>query len=133
MAIDPQKVFFITVKAREFDVKDVTAEQNRASSPADDLEADVLEFNPDDAAQEELASAINALNEDETLSLLAIFWIGRGDFLPDQWDEAVALARDEADRGVAHYLIGTPRLGDYLEEGMAALGQPVTELSVGRL
>lgn len=133
MAIDPQKVFYIIVKAREFDVKDMATGQNSGSSPADDLEAEVLELNPDDATQEELAGAINELNEEEKLSLLAIFWIGRGDFLPEQWDEAVALARDEAGRGVAHYLIGTPRLGDYLEEGMAALGQPTTELSVERL
>lgn len=134
MSIDPEKVFYITVKAREFDVKELAAGDNLASSATDDLEAEVLELNPDDATLEELAGAINGLNEEERLSLLAIFWIGRGDFLPDQWDEAVALAREEAGSShVGRYLIGTPRLGDYLEEGMAALGQPTTEFSVGRL
>lgn len=133
MSIDPQKVFYIIVKAREFDVKEAAAGQNVASSATDDLEAEVLEFNPDEATLEELAGAIGELNEEERLSLLAIFWIGRGDFLPDQWDEAVALAREKAGSHLGRYLIGTPRLGDYLEEGMAALGQPTTELAVGRL
>jgi hypothetical protein len=49
-------------------------------------------------------------------------WVGRGDFSAEEWDEALATAADRDNGREAKYLIGTPLLGDYLEEGLVALG-----------
>lgn len=40
----------------------------------------------------------------------------------EDWDEALAIAGDEAAGSTARYLMGMPLLADYLEEGLAAFG-----------
>jgi len=56
------------------------------------------------------------------LLLWALVWIGRGDFTADEWEGALEAARDADNGRTSAYLLGTPNLGDELEEGMAALG-----------
>ena len=41
---------------------------------------DVLESLPNDTTRPELASFINALNDDEKAHLVALMWVGRGTF-----------------------------------------------------
>ena len=43
-----------------------------------------------DRAEGELRAFLDRLNEDEATELVALFWIGRGSFEADDWDEAVA-------------------------------------------
>jgi hypothetical protein len=54
--------------------------------------------------------------------LLALMWLGRGDYDADSWPEALREARDSTIASVTDYLVGTPLLGDFLEEGASALG-----------
>ena len=75
----------------------------------------------DDATFEELCAAIDALNEDEVIDLIALAWVGRGNSRKEQWREARKLARERHRPDSAAYLVGMPCLGDYLEEGMAVL------------
>ena len=63
-----------------------------------------------------------ALNDDEKANLVAISWIGRGAYEPEEWDEALAAARSEKTTPTAAYLLGDPLIADYLEEGMSLLG-----------
>ena len=56
----------------------------------------------------------------EQLDLMALTWLGRGDF--SSFAEARQEAKDMRDKHIPRYLIGTPQLGDYLEEGLAQLG-----------
>jgi hypothetical protein len=62
------------------------------------------------------------LNEDEAAELVALFWIGRGSFEADDWEEAVATARAEATVPTADYLLGSPHFSDHLESGAEAMG-----------
>jgi hypothetical protein len=73
-------------------------------------------------AEGELRAFIDRLNEDEQVSLVALMWIGRGSFEPEELDEAKATAAAEATTPTADYLIGTPHLSDHLENGLEALG-----------
>lgn len=75
-----------------------------------------------DLTEEELRQLINDLNVDEAAELIALVWIGRGDFDPKEWLEAVAEARQRGHRKTAKYLLGMPMLGDWLEEGLEAIG-----------
>lgn len=71
---------------------------------------------------EELRQLIDDLNVDEAAELVALMWIGRGDYDPDEWSEAVAEARQRNHRRTSDYLLGMPMLGDWLEEGLEAIG-----------
>ncbi|MBF9032876.1 DUF3775 domain-containing protein [Rhodobacterales bacterium HKCCE2091] len=78
-------------------------------------------------AEGEFRGLIEALNEDEQAELVAIMWIGRGSFEPEDLAEAIATARAERTTPTADYLIGTPHVADHLEAGMEALGIDITD------
>lgn len=131
LSISPEKVFFIIVKAREFDEQVAPSDPDSGSNPSDDREVDVLEAHADNPVVQELQSAIDDLNVDEQLDLMAMTWLGRGDFssFSDARQEAEGLREIHA----ARYLIGTPQLGDYLEEGLSQLGYSLEEYELNRL
>lgn len=128
LTVNPQAVVFIIEKAREFDAKVEPDDPDSGSNPSDDKGVDVLEDLADDPTLEELKSAIDGLNEDESRDLVAIMWTGRGDYDKDQWGEAKAQANTIPPRDRSRYLIGTPLLADYLEQGLDELEIPVPEM-----
>lgn len=115
-------VCFIISKAREFNVK--AGSSDPAASPLDDedIDAAVLEDRPSDPVAAELISYISDLNHGAQIDLVSIMWLGRGDG-PYEWSEAQQIATDEHNDKTAEYLVGTPLLSDYLEEGLAAIGR----------
>ena len=131
LTVSPETVFFIIVKAREFDEQVPPADPDSGSNPADDREVDVLEEDADGVVEEELGAALGALNSDEQLDLIALMWLGRGDFA------SFAQAREEADdmrdKHIPSYLMGTPKLGDFLEEGLSQLGYSLEAFEKDRL
>ena len=133
LAISPEKVFFLIVKAREFDVKDVVTEPDPSSNPTDDMEAAVLEDHRDDPTVEEIASFINAMSQDEQIDLVALAWLGRDDYTAADWNEIRAEAARAHNKRTARYLLGMPMLGDHLEEGLAQLGYSLEEYEMNRL
>lgn len=82
----------------------------------------LAEEEEEDLTEEEFRELIADLNVDEAAELLAIAWIGRGDYEAEEWAEAVAEARQRVNSGLANYLLGMPMLSDWLEEGLAAIG-----------
>jgi len=75
----------------------------------------------DDLTDEELRELIEDLNVDEAAELVAIAWIGRGDFDAEDFSQAVDEARERAVGSTASYLLGMPLLADYLEAGLDSL------------
>jgi hypothetical protein len=122
LAVDPETVCFLIVKAREFDVKVDPSDEDSGSNATDDDEIDVLEDRRDDPTYAEIMGTLEALNEDELSDLVAMTWVGRGDFDRDDWEDAKEQARQRGTKGTAEYLLGTPLLGDYLENGFSDLG-----------
>jgi len=121
------KVSFIILKAREYDVKEEGADPDSGSNPIDDGQTDVLTNKQEDPVREELLSAIRSLNEDERLRLVALAWLGRGTYSKEEWREAIATARSEHSRRTAEYLLGLPLLGDYLEDGLALFDEGIVD------
>jgi Protein of unknown function (DUF3775) len=124
LEISPAKVGFVIVKSREIAAK-VAAWDDGATSDHD--AESILESFSDDATEDELMSFIRDLNEDERASLVALAWIGRGSFGPDELDEALATARAERTNRTDEYLLGMPLLPDYLEEALDRLGYSVED------
>lgn len=133
MNVNPEKVCFIITKAREFDVKVDPVDPDPGSNPADDDEREILEDYADDPTLEELRTAIEMLDDDELIDVIALTWVGRGDFSRNEWPNARALAGERHRQHSAAYLTGIPTLGDYLEEGLAELGYSCTDYGAGRL
>jgi hypothetical protein len=133
LTIPLQKLAFLIEKAREFDAEVPADAGDSDSNAADDGESGILLDTPDNSTEEELRDAIDGLNTDEQEELLALIWIGRGDFEVSEWREAMVQARETRTASEADYLIGTPLLADFLEEAASALGLSLDEFEIGRL
>jgi hypothetical protein len=122
LTISPEDAFFILLRAREFDEKVADTDPDSGSDAADDNEVDVLEDNADDAVAEELTAAVRRLNDDELLDLIALIWIGRGDFALSEWNDAREAARDIGRQRAPRYVAGIPLVSDYLEDALSQVG-----------
>src|SRR5271165_7459236 len=132
LEIPLERLAFIIAKAREFDAE-VPIEPDAAtgSDPPDDDERQVLLDTPDNPTEEELQDAIDGLGILERQELLALTWLGRGDYDKDSWPEALRQAGETMTANVTDYLVGTPLLGDYLEEGADTLGLSLGDFKRG--
>lgn len=125
LALPVDTLAFIIGKAREFDVQVEVDDPNPGSNPSDDRQLEVLESYGDNPAELELAQVLTDLNNDQQAELLALLWVGRGDFSRDSWPEALRAARAARNERIVRYFLGTPMLGDLIEEGLAELGLSV--------
>lgn len=131
LAIDPDTVRLFVLKAKA--ISAALSDDYRAGSEheveLDDQSHDghhhdgLAEEESEDLTARELRALIGDLNVDESAALIALAWIGRGDFDAAEWADAVAEAQERgAGRKAARYLMGMPMLGDWLEEGLEAMG-----------
>src|SRR4051812_25797344 len=104
MDIALDKVCSLIRQARLFDVKEGISDPDSGSNPADDNQIDTLEPTPDDPTEGEIRSFVTGLNVDEQANLVALVWLGRGDFDPEEWDDAVNQARERHENATATYL-----------------------------
>jgi Protein of unknown function (DUF3775) len=132
LTIPLEKLAYIVEKAREYDAE-VPADPDAqdGSDAADDDEREILLDTPDNPTAQELRDALDGLNIDEREELLALLWLGRGDYDAQSWGEALRQARDTRTTTETDYLLGTPLLGDYLEEGVEALGLSLEDFERG--
>jgi hypothetical protein len=132
--ISPEKVFFIAARAKGFD-SNFDDETGADEHPEAEGDGDALipaEFAEDPAA-EELSGAIDQLADEEVIDLIALTWVGRGDFDWTNWNEARALATERHRQPSSPYLMGVPLLGEYLEQGLDELGRWSSEGETARL
>lgn len=122
LAINPEIVYEIIQKAREFHAQEDVVFPQTPGSYSDDWAMQVLADHADDLTYRELQSAINALEPDQQAELVALMWVGREDYTQDEWAEAVSEAKARATNRTAEYLLATPLLADYLEQGLVELG-----------
>lgn len=122
IGIATNKLAFIVLKARAYDAQVPPVDPDDASNAADDRFVDALEGDRDNLVGRELRTAIADLDADAQAALVALAWIGREDFEPEEWDEAHAAARERRESHTWRYLMGLPMLGDLIEEGAAKLG-----------
>jgi hypothetical protein len=130
LAIDPDTVRLFVLKARAIGsgVKNDYSAGNEHEIELDDQSHDghhhdgLAEEESDDLTSEELRELIADLNVDETAELVALMWLGRGDYERAEWAEAVEEARQRDRKKAADYLLGMPLLAEWLEDGLETLG-----------
>jgi hypothetical protein len=133
LSISTEKVCYLIVKFREFDVQDVETDPDDSSNPSDDRMIAILEAHADNPVAQEVGSFVESLNDDEQADLLALLRLGRGDGAMGEWEGM----RNEAEREhmphIVPYLLGQPLIGDYLEEGLSQFGFSCAEFEIDRL
>lgn len=125
LSISLEKVCFVVVMAREFDVEE--EETDSESDPSEERAAPLLVEEDQNPIEEELVEFINDMSVDEQIDLVAIAWLGRGDGSIADWDDLRQQATDAHSEHTATYLLGMPLLPDYLSEGLAAFGYSCEE------
>jgi len=120
--INPDTIRFIIDKAQEFQVKEGVTIPETPLSPSDDWARQILADHADDPSLQQIRDTVEDLEPDQQAELVALMWLGRGDYEVDEWEEAVEQATESANDRTADYLIGTPMLGDFLAEGLSMLG-----------
>lgn len=129
-----EKVCYIIMRAREFDVKDVPTLSDPGSNATDDGMIGVLEDRPDDPTEQELRAFISALSEDEQIDLVALSWLGRGEGAINDWNALRTEAmRAYGTRPTSDYLLGDPLVSDYLEEALSMFGASCAAFEANRL
>lgn len=128
LEIAPEKVAHIIIKAREYGVKVGAWNSTLQEGDAEEDPQAILEDLAHDVTGRELKGFINALNVDEQSHLVALAWIGRGTYDPEELAEAVETARGQRSSCTARYLLGMPLLADYLEEGLERMGYSVEDI-----
>ena len=104
---------FNAVMAKEgMDIDDL------GGNATDDEVAETLQEMPGDLSRDEITQQIESMNDEQKDALVALFWIGRGDAEPEEWEATKALARQQHDGLVSRYLLGQPEVGEFLTEGL---------------
>ena len=93
LEIDPGTVCYIVLKARQVYAPEDTVEENIGANPVDEEALEALAGNEDDPSLQELKAWIESLNLDEQCQLVALAWLGRGDYGKEDWPEAVVTAQ----------------------------------------
>ena len=130
LTIPLEKLAYVIEKVREFDAQ-VPRDAEEGSNAADDDEREILLDTPENPTEQELRDAIDGLGIPERQELLALMWLGRGDYDAESWSEALQQARQTQSGSETAYLLGTPLLADYIEEGVAALGLSLEDFRRG--
>ena len=127
LEIDLDTVCFIIARTRMFQAQEAVSIPATPDDPADDWGTRALSEYAGDPVLHELRAAINDLEPDQQVQLVALMWLGRGDFGEDEWQAALERAQDEWNEHCAEYLIATPLVADYLTDGLEALGYSCDE------
>ena len=119
--LNRETVQFLIDKAREFHTRDDVTFDEEPEIDDDDWSEQVSTNFASDPYYQEIKTTVEDLEPDQQMTLVALMWVGRGDFSIDEWDDALKEAEENWNENAADYLIGTPMLSDYLAEAIDQL------------
>lgn len=120
--INTDTVCYLIQKARAFHVKESVSIPEEPLNSSDDWALQVLANHVEDPTYQEFILTVRELEPDQQANLVALMWIGRGDYESEDWDAALRRAKADLTPHTAEYLIAKPFLADYLQEGLESLG-----------
>lgn len=117
--LDTETICDLLDKARQFQVK----EEVSFPEVTDDMDSFyVLADHQDDAVYQETIEYINNLRPDQQATLVALMYLGRGDYTQDEWEDALNFAQEEITEHTGEYLLSRPMVADDIERGLNMLG-----------
>lgn len=118
LRINPDKVCDFLEAAREVAGKVPATSGDRTSTGDDSPLAFMEDHGGPDPVRQQMVEFVAGLNVEEQTDLLALIYLGRGDFSLSEWDEALREAGDRIAAGDADYMIGERALPAYLGEAL---------------
>jgi len=118
LPFDSNKIEALVLRFNAVMAKEGTDIPDLGGNATDDEVAETLQETPGDLSRDEITQEIESMNDEQKDALVALFWIGRGDADPDEWEETKALARQQHEGLVSRYLLGQPEVGEFLTEGL---------------
>lgn len=130
LSIDPDDVRVLSVKAQAA-LANVPRDDDE--DPERELEIDaatsiqseghdhLAEEDEPDHSIDEVRGYIDRLDDDQKAEVVALVWVGRGDFEPRDFADAVREARLSVTGSVADYLLKMPLFPSHLEAGLDAV------------
>lgn len=112
----------IIKKAREINIADDLVLPDEHDDLSDAEWKQILAEYQNDLSFLELKALLNELEPDQQEDIIALMYVGRGDFTKNEWKAARRQAHTVKSASRADYLISKPMLADYLTEGLAAFG-----------
>jgi len=109
-------------KLRAVMVREGEVMPDAGGNPSDDVLPSALQEAPGNFLLEELREEIDAMDVDHKHELVALTWIGRGDFQAAEWKEALQLAEERHVGPTSKYLLSHPLVADHLANGLEELG-----------
>jgi hypothetical protein len=121
MNIAEEMVRKLVLQARAYDSKETIEDYERDPDSGETDAVETLQTGDNDPIRSELEDWIDSLDEEAQAELVALYWIGRGDYDGPDFPDAVREARARRTGSTAEYLLGAPLLGDQLEIGLDAV------------
>jgi hypothetical protein len=127
LRISTEKVCDLIERAREVTGK-VPSTAGDNTTTGDDSELVTIEEpegdgEDEDARRIEIVEFIAGLNVEEQTDLLALIWLGRGDYDISEWDDAIGEAEGRIAARDPDYMIGDAALPQCLGDGLEAFGR----------
>ena len=139
LTIDPEVAYRIAVLVQSYQgegimpmEEDDVVDSDIGDDPITDVDAiaDEAEKPHANLLDDELEGLIRGLNVDAKHDLLALIWVGRGDYEARDWASARRAAREAEPFDVTDYLAELQMGSDYIENALEAMGySPPDELS----
>lgn len=121
--INTHIICFLILKAREFQAKEGVSFPEKIKDSENEYDwAQILADHQDDLTFLEVKKVISDLEPDQQIELLALMYIGRGDFEMTEWKKALKEAEDTIEPNLAEYLFAKPQLPEYYEHALEILG-----------
>ncbi|KTD71125.1 MULTISPECIES: DUF3775 domain-containing protein [Legionella] len=117
--IDTETIRDLLDKARQFQAKE------EVSFPEVTEEMDafyVLADYQNDPVYQETVEYIDNLRLDQQATLVALMYLGRGDYTQDEWEDAFNFAQEEMTDHTGEYLLSRPTVADDISRGLNMLG-----------
>jgi hypothetical protein len=123
LRINLDTLLWIVRSAREFHAKEeVVFPDDSLEGNDGDWAMQVLADHGSDMTLQELRMGVRDMEPAQQAELLALKWLGRGDYGPDEWEEARREAMDNWCPEIMDRLIATPLVSEYLLEALDLLG-----------
>lgn len=125
--INPEIICFIILKAREFLAQEDISLPEEPINPGGELAVQALSDHIDSLCFEEIEATVKDLEPDQEAELVALMWLGRGDYELDEWPTAIEEAEAEMTDHTAQYILAHPMAADHLLEGLIQHGYSCDE------
>ncbi len=120
--VNPDTVCRLIELAQAYHVREPASAPEPSDNALDDPSQHMLADHKDNTSYAEFETIVRDLEPDQQREVVALLWLGRGDYVLDEWESTVEQAKDLPSPEPAQYLISHPLLAEHLREGLEQHG-----------